>query len=223
MTIANKTTNGPIVPNKTTKVAPAPKAPVASKAQTSKAPIAPKASKAPAIKVAPAPVQALDVPTLVSEIRPLILDAVNPLANMVRTLELRVAELETSASIYLDTFERFERIVVAMQTAQLQAPVAPAPVQQALEVVQAPTAPAPVPALAPMQVMGLDAVITQSALYVHENAGAGYFNEKVQPQSDCDYRVYLKTPQHKTFKVAIKDAGLTLRQGVDLLETAVKA
>lgn len=58
---------------------------------------------------------------------------------------------------------------------------------------------------------------------VKENAAEEFYNDKVLNLDEQDYRVYLKTPQHKAFKTAAKENGMTLRQAVDALRDACEA
>jgi hypothetical protein len=63
-------------------------------------------------------------------------------------------------------------------------------------------------------------VLAQTVKHVKANAKDDFYNDKVINLHDRDYRVYLRTPEHKAFKEAVKEAAMTLAQGVDKLAEA---
>lgn len=135
------------------------------------------------------------------------------LAEMIRHQNTRVDAYETQVAILTGQCETLERLIVGMQTAKAQQAAPASKAQQ--------TAPAPAPVSATLENDSWESVLTHTAQCVRENYAADFFNEKIRPQTDCDLRVYLKTPQHRTFKIAKETAGLSLIDAVNALTKAV--
>lgn len=127
-------------------------------------------------------------------------DQIQTLADMVRGLNTRVERVESQCEV-------LERIIVGLQKTQAQ--YSDDMAQPAPKVTQA------------LADDSFETVLAQTALHVRENASENFFNEKIIAQTECDLRVYLKTAQNKTFKLARTAAGISLIDAVNALEVAV--
>lgn len=134
------------------------------------------------------------------------------LADMIRNQNTRIDAYETQVAILQGQCTTLENVIVGMQTAQAQKAPAQAPAK---------TAQAPAPVEKALADDSWESVLAHTALCVRENAAADFFNDKVIPQTGCDLRVYLKTAQNKTFKVARTAAQISLVDAVNALEKAV--
>lgn len=66
-------------------------------------------------------------------------------------------------------------------------------------------------------------VLKDTCVAVKKNAKAQFYNENVRPQQKNDYRVFLKSSEHKRFKTAATEEGLTLKQAVVRLAKACES
>lgn len=127
----------------------------------------------------------------------------------------RIDALERTCIALSAQCETLEKIIVGVQTAQLTARKETAPAKAHTPARE--TAPA-------IEDTSFDAVLKATAEHVRVNYEArDVFNEKIIPQTDSDFRVYLTTPQHRTFKLAAKACEMSLVDAVNALANEVNA
>lgn len=176
--------------NKTATTATA-KAPVSRKAPATKpAPTQAPARKAPAKAVqAKAPAQPVQCECHVR---------IEALYGMTQTQQKQIDALVAQC-------ETLERIIVAVQTAHVQAPAREtAPAQPKAE--KAPSVQAP----ARIEDTSFDAVFDATLDAIEANSAENFVNEKVAQASPASFRRFLRTAQNRTIKIAAKAKGLTI-------------
>lgn len=151
--------------------------------------------------------------------------------DMVRHQNDRLEAAETSIALLTGQCTTLESIIVGIQTATLQG-------QAALKIDTVDTSymasDTHKNAISEVAADSLETVMSHLAECVVTNRDAGYYNVKIQPQTDVvrdpkdnsivshsDLRVFLRSPQNKTLKIARIAAGITLADAVRMLQAAV--
>lgn len=193
-------------------------------------------------KVAPKTITKKDVPKAAPKTKTTIVttndkdETIDAVAKLFETMEHLLPTVLEHAK-RLDIFEKqnailqgqcdnLVKIVVGLQTSLLQAKTVDVPAKKV-----EPKTIAEKHISADVRDKSCNAVLTETVLRVVENIGTGTFNEKVIPQGTLgkrDYRSWLTTAQHKTFKVAFgigeKNGGvMALVDAATILADAVDA
>jgi len=208
---------------------------------TNKPTVTPKGT-ATAFKATPKTVAKKDVPKTATKTKTTIAatndkdETMDAVAKLFETMEhllptvlehaKRLDAFEKQNAILQGQCDNLVKIVVGLQTSLLQAKTVDVPVEKV-----APKTIAEKHIPTDVRDKSRDAILAETVLRVVENIGSGTFNEKVIPQGTLgkrDYRSWLTTAQHKTFKVAFgigeKNGGhMTLVGAATLLADAVDA